>query len=247
MKFKELFDKEILTESQQLRKGLKVFYEIDLDLYKPEVEPAVQNMQLATNPTPTELPAQNPEVYPTPETNTQLTPEVTPEISGEPSIPNDENGMPQLSVNTEDFLKEDEVVVNNENVIVRKFKGEFNVSDTEMDNIQTLDDVIEILSDYKKNGTNILDEFSTEIIQLCTQQNFNEIKNKLDKKSKIFVEIGYGFKKDDSVEVRFNKRKNSNTLTSTMLVDNEIVSAKFSLDKVNTKIAEYRNYAANKK
>ena len=35
MNFKELFDREILNE-QYVRKELKIFYELKLDLYKPK-------------------------------------------------------------------------------------------------------------------------------------------------------------------------------------------------------------------
>ena len=38
----------------------------------------------------------------------------------------------------------------------------------------------------------------------------------------------------------------SDILTSTMLLDNEIISAKFNIERINQQIIEYRNYEANK-
>ena len=57
----------------------------------------------------------------------------------------------------------------------------------------------------------------------------------------------FGYKKDDSVGVRFKKAENSDTLSSSILIDNQIVTlTKFNIDRVNQKIVEYRNYEANK-
>ena len=59
MKFKDLFDKEILTETSQVRKALKIYYEINLNLIKPNQQ--AQNTQQNTeqNNQNTEQPAQN--------------------------------------------------------------------------------------------------------------------------------------------------------------------------------------------
>ena len=133
-----------------------------------------------------------------------------------------------------------------ENKIIKKFEGEMSLNDSQKDNIQSFDDILEALSKLKSKGENMFDEFSLEIATLCANQNFDKLKSELDKKSKIFIEIYYGFKKDDSIGVRFSKRPNSDILTSTMLIDNEIVSSKFDINRINQQIVEYRNYEANK-
>lgn len=224
MLFRELFNKEFLTE-EKIRKSLKIFYEIKIDLLKKE---DVQNEP--------ETPVQN---EPVQEPNPA---DVSLPSNEQPQEPNPQDvALP--SVVTED---DDDAVVNDENRIVRKLEGEVELTDTQKDNIQTLDDIIITLEETKKDGVPILDEFSSEIIRLLYSPNANEIDTKVDKdKSTIFVEFYYGYKKDDSVGVRFNKRK-GNLLTSTMLIDNEIISVKFSIDMVNNKISEFRNYEANK-
>ena len=240
MKFKEIFDRAVLTE-EYVRKGLKIFYEIDLDLIKAKAELKVQNPQQSEQnlQQATQQPQQNPQQPQ--EQQPQQEPVAQPP---EQSQQNDD----EIDINSfnASVVTEDEVAENTEEKIVRKFEGIANLSNSEKDNIQSFEDVVDTLSKFKKNGTEVLDEFSTEIINLCMQQNFQEIKNKLDKKSKIFVEIYYGYKKDDSVGLRFSKRPNSELLTSTMMIDNEIVSSKFNMEKLNQQVAEYRNYDANK-
>ena len=249
MKFKELFDKEILNE-QHVRKELKVIYELNLDLYKPEEikvpqEQPQQNNTQEIQQVPQEMP-QVP-VQQTTEVSQEQPENVAPDNQQQPQQNNaDLENNKSLDIALSSVVTEDEISSNSENRIIRKFEGEIKLSDSQKDNIQSFEDIIEVLSNYKKDGTNILDEFCSEVIGLCSNQQFDQIKQKVDKKSKIWVEIYYGYNKDDSVGVRFNKRQNSDILTSTLLIDNEIVSAKFSIDKVNQRISEYRNYDAKK-
>ena len=249
MKFKELFDKEILNE-QHVRKELKVIYELNLDLYKPEEiktpqeqpqQNNTQEIQQVSQEIP-QIPAQQ-----TPEVSQEQQKNVAPDNQQQPQQNNaDLENNKSLDIALSSVVTEDEISSNSENRIIRKFEGEIKLSNSQKDNIQSFEDIIEVLSNYKKDGTNILDEFCSEIIGLCSNQQFDQIKQKVDKKSKIWVEIYYGYNKDDSVGVRFNKRQNSDILTSTLLIDNEIVSTKFSIDKVNQRISEYRNYDAKK-
>lgn len=249
MKFKELFDKEILNE-QHIRKELKVIYELNLDLYKPEEIKAPQEQPQQNNTQEIQqVPQEMPQIpaQQTSEVSQEQPENVAPENQQQPQQNNAglENNK-SLDIALSSVVTEDEISSNSENRIIRKFEGEIKLSDSQKDNIQSFEDIIEVLSNYKKDGTNILDEFCSEVIGLCSNQQFDQIKQKVDKKSKIWVEIYYGYNKDDSVGVRFNKRQNSDILTSTLLIDNEIVSAKFSIDKVNQRISEYRNYDAKK-
>lgn len=256
MNFKQIFDKEILNE-QYVRKELKIIYELKLDLYKPEEQPEAtpaqsDNQGIANNPaSPTEVPQTAPTPEPAPEQPATPEPAAQPETS-----PEAEGAAVQVNPSQEtaaaiqkamsSVVTEDEASVNDGNKIMRNFEGKISLSDSQKDNIQSFEDILDVLVGYKKDGTEVMDDFCAEIITLCANQQFDQIKQKIDKKSKIWVEIYYGYNKDDSVGVRFSKRQHSDTLTSTMLIDNEIVSAKFSIDKINQKIAEYRNYNAKK-
>lgn len=244
MKFKDIFDREVIVE-EHIRKGLKIFYEIDMNLVKPKQEETAPENQMTTQPqtTPVVQPEQ-PVNTPAPETSAE--PAQQPEQTEQPT--NGQSNGPDLSgllasVQTE----EDNAAENSEEKIMRHFKGEYVCKPEQADNIQTFEDLITILGDTKKDGVNILDDFSKEIVILCANQKYDEIKTKLDKKSKIFAEIYFGYKKDDSVGVRFKKAENSDSLSSSILIDNQIVTlTKFNIDRVNQKIVEYRNYEANK-
>ena len=244
MKFKDIFDREVIVE-EHVRKGLKIFYEIDMNLVKPKQEqtapenPVVQQQPQPITPVQPEQPisAPAPEAQVNPEP-VQPEPEQTPQPTNGPDV----SGL-LASVQTE----EDNAAENSEEKIMRHFKGEYVCKPEQADNIQTFEDLITILGDIKKDGVNILDDFSKEIIILCANQKYDEIKTQLDKKSKIFAEIYFGYKKDDSVGVRFKKAENSDSLSSSILIDNQIVTlTKFNIDRVNQKIVEYRNYEANK-
>lgn len=245
MKFKEIFDRSIVVE-EHVRKGLKVYYEVDLELYKPTEENIEQPTQQNVQPQQQDLSqqmTQEPAAQPIQDVNQQA--QTTQPIQDMNNQPNnqtsgiDVDSFKLSSVTTEE--NEDD-----ENKIIKKFEGEMALNDSQKDNIQSFDDILEALSKLKSKGENMFDEFSLEIATLCANQNFDKLKSELDKKSKIFIEIYYGFKKDDSIGVRFSKRPNSDILTSTMLIDNEIVSSKFDINRINQQIVEYRNYEVNK-
>jgi len=232
MKFKELFDREMLVE-QYVRKQLKIIYEIDLDLIKAnEKEPVQQNQEMPQQPIqePMQQVAQEP-IQPQPVQNSSNIP---PEPIQQATTPSPQ----ELGIAS--------VVTEEEETINKKITGEISLSNEEKDNIQSFEDIINVMSKKKINGNQIFDDFSAEMITLCCNQNFQQLQNDLDKKSKIFVEIYYGYNKDDSVGIRFSKRSNSETLTSSMLIDNEIIMTKFSIDKVNQRVAEFRNYEAKR-
>jgi len=246
MNFKEIFDKQIIVE-EHVRKGLKIFYEIDLNLIKPKQE---ENLQNITTQQQTQAPVQ--QVQPTQQINNTQTQQTdsttqTTEMPPEQQVQQPEqDNKPDIS-GLLSSVKTEEAAEDSEEKVMRHFKGEYVCKTEQSDNIQTFDDLISILGDIKKDGTNIIDDFCKEIIILCANQNYNEIKTKLDKKSKIFVEVYFGYKKDDSVGVRFKKSENSDSLSSSILIDNQIVTlTKFNIDRVNQKIVEYRNYEANK-
>jgi type IV secretory pathway VirB10-like protein len=249
MKFKDIFDKEVIVE-QHVRKGLKIIYELDLNLVKPQQEEnQEQPQQIAQQPAPAAAqPAQQPQAVPE-----QPVPAETPapeQPQEQPAQPQDQqipNEKPDLSGMLASIKTEESAAETSEEKIMRHFKGEYVCSNEQADNIQSFDDLLNILGETKKDGVNILDDFSKEIILLCANQKYDDIKTKLDKKSKIFAEIYFGYKKDDSVGVRFKKGENMDTLSSSILINNQIVTlSKFNLERVNQKIIEYRNYEADK-
>lgn len=252
MNFKEIFDREIIVEDR-VRKGLKIFYEIDLNLVKPKQE-VPEQPAVPVTPTPAPTPEVPPEQPAAPVADvTQPAPETVPtqDATQQPEQQNQQaqENKPDFSGLLSSVQTEEEgsAAKNSEESIMRHFKGEYTCNSDQADNIQTFDDLINILGNVKKDGVNILDDFCKEIVLLCANQKYDEIKTKLDKKSKIFAEIYFGYKKDDSVGVRFKKSENSDSLSSSILIDNQIVTlTKFNIERVNQKIIEYRNYEVDK-
>ena len=259
MKFKDIFDrafpidpsireeieKNLLTEGK-VKKGLNIFYKIDLDLIKPENEIQQPEQPVQAPEVPVEpiqqpvqqIPPEEPQVPPEQDVNQQP----VNNISEPEEIP---SSKPDLNYALSSVVTE-EVIINDNNKIIRRSERKIPIDVNQANEIQSIDDILAVLTNSKKAGVKIFDDFTSEIITLCVNQNFDEIKNKLDKKSKIYFEIYYGKSKDDSIGIRVNKRPNSDTMTATMLLDNEIISAKFDIEKVNQKIVEYRNYEVKK-
>ena len=231
MNFKELFDREFCITEEKAKRALRIFYEIDLKLLKPEGKPVPPVEPQPVTPPPVE---NNPPVPP---------------VEPQPVTPPPAEDKPDLSgaLATVQTEEENTVIQNNENQTVLHLNGEYKCGKEEASNVQSFDDLIDIIGKVKSNGVNLLDDFAKEIIILCANQNFQKIQQDLDKKSKIFVEIYFGYKKQDSIGIRFKKNESSDNLTSVVLVNDQIVPMlKFDINKVNKKILEYRNYEVEK-
>jgi len=234
MKFKDLFDKEMLVE-QHIRKQLKIIYEIDMNLIKAQEE----TTEKQSNQEVPQQPVQQPETVPAEPSQSALAEPTSPDINASPVT----NAPSPQELGVASVVTEEDT----EDKVERKMSGEVVLNDLEKDNIQSFEDVIDILSKKEVNGDKVFDDFCVEVVTLCCNQKFQELQAIIDKKSKIFVEIYFGYNKDDSVGVRFSKRLNSDLLTSTILIDNEIVTTKFSIDRVNQRIIEFRNYEVKRK
>ena len=249
MKFKELFDKEFLYESKKEdKKTTKIFYKFDINIKKIDEDEANQEAQADQTTLP---PTPDQTVAPTTDPNlASQTPPVDPNMTAQtpPVDPNmtaqlpDDLGATLASVVTEDDKNEESVEINDEDNIIRKLEGEVILTEEEEDEIQTVEDIITKLTESKKDGVEILDEFTADILQVmvnpATQQS---LKEKVGKESSIFAEIIYGKKREDSAGLRIIKRKNSELLTTSLMIDNKIINAKYNKDTLDKRITEYRN------
>ena len=145
MKFKDIFDREVIVE-EHVRKGLKIFYEIDMNLVKPKQEqtapenPVVQQQPITPVQPEQPVSAPAPETQVNPEPVQQPEPEPEPEQTPQPTNGPDVSGL-LASVQTE----EDNAAENSEEKIMRHFKGEYVCKPEQADNIQTFEDLITIL------------------------------------------------------------------------------------------------------
>lgn len=159
-------------------------------------------------------------------------------MSATPVIPDVPPSL--FSVVTEEDDKN--VQVNDENNIIRKMEGEVILSKEEIDDIQTVEDLVTKLTESKVDGVNVLDEFTADILQVIANPATQpQLKEKIDKESSIFAEILYGKKRENSVGLRVIKRKNSDLLTTSMMIDNKIINAQYKKETLDKRVTDYRN------
>lgn len=264
MNFKELFDKEFLFESKKEdNKTTKIFYKFDINIKKIEEQnqqdPNQANAQQPTDqnnmqntadanaaaPMPDNPPPMDGTISATPAAPTQDL-NAAPQADASGVLPMPDNPPPMFSVVTED---DNDIKVNDENNIIRKMEGEVVLTKEEIDDIQTVEDLLTKLTDAKVDGVNVLDEFTADILQTASNPATQmQLKEKIDKESNIFAEVLYGKKKDNSIGFRIIKRKNSDLLTSSMMIDNKIINSQFKKEILDKRITDYRNdeYEDNK-
>lgn len=238
MNLKELFDREFLFESKKDNKLYKIFYRIDINLKKAKKEEQPAPQEVAPQAPAAEVPQPAPQ-QPIAQTEVPAATEVSQPLPQE--VPQAQNLSFSPSVVTEDDSS-NETEITDDNSIVRKLNGELEISKEDVDDIQSIDDILDKLK--SSNNPQILDELSYEFIlnMLQTNQLDDSLKAQLDyKASNLFVEIMYGKKKEESVGFRLIKRKNSDLISNSMLLDNQIVNSPFSKQKLDQKIVDTRN------
>ena len=249
MTLRDIINKEfevITEETRKEKKVVKIFYKLNLNLIKPaqsseqpeQQDNKVNNQQPEQQQNNAQVPQQqdlqqNTQMQnnaPQPENNTQL-PQI--DVSELPSIQTEET-------------ENNNIDIKDDNTIVRKLEGEVELKKEKVDEIQTFQDIIEYLTKEQVEGVSVLDDFSSEILNIIFTPQASQISQKVDKKSSIFADIQYGFGKDDNVGVRIKKTANSDLISNVMIIDGSIINAPFNLMKVNERIIDYRNSLINK-
>ena len=247
MTLRDIINKEfevITEETRKEKKVVKIFYKLNLNLIKPaqtteqpeQQDNEVNNQQPDQQQNNTQAPQQDLQ-----QQNTQI----------QNNVPQPENNIPQMDVSELPSIQTEETENNNvdikdDNTIVRKLEGEVELKKEKVDEIQTFQDIIEYLTKEQVEGVSVLDDFSSEILNIIFTPQASQISKKVDKKSSIFADIQYGFGKDDNVGVRIKKTANSDLISNVMIIDGSIINAPFNLMKVNERIIDYRNSLINK-
>ena len=247
MTLRDIINKEfevITEETRKEKKVVKIFYKLNLNLIKPaqtteqpeQQDNEVNNQQPEQQQNNTQAPQQDLQ-----QQNTQI----------QNNVPQPENNIPQIDVSELPSIQTEETENNNvdikdDNTIVRKLEGEVELKKEKVDEIQTFQDIIEYLTKEQVEGVSVLDDFSSEILNIIFTPQASQISQKVDKKSSIFADIQYGFGKDDNVGVRIKKTANSDLISNVMIIDGSIINAPFNLMKVNERIIDYRNSLINK-
>ena len=247
MTLRDIINKEfevITEETRKEKKVVKIFYKLNLNLIKPAQTPEQPEQQ------DNEVNNQQPEQQ---QNNTQIPQQDLQQqnIQAQNNVPQPENNIPQIDVSELPSIQTEETENNNvdikdDNTIVRKLEGEVELKKEKVDEIQTFQDIIEYLTKEQVEGVSVLDDFSSEILNIIFTPQASQISQKVDKKSSIFADIQYGFGKDDNVGVRIKKTANSDLISNVMIIDGSIINAPFNLMKVNERIIDYRNSLINK-
>ena len=247
MTLRDIINKEfevITEESRKEKKVVKIFYKLNLNLIKPTQTPEQPEQQ--DNEVNNQQPEQQQNNMQAPQQDLQQQ-----NIQAQNNVPQPENNIPQIDVSELPSIQTEETENNNvdikdDNTIVRKLEGEVELKKEKVDEIQTFQDIIEYLTKEQVEGVSVLDDFSSEILNIIFTPQASQISQKVDKKSSIFADIQYGFGKDDNVGVRIKKTANSDLISNVMIIDGSIINAPFNLMKVNERIIDYRNSLINK-
>lgn len=132
----------------------------------------------------------------------------------------------------------------NEDVIDTKRAGTLLVPETEVANIQTIDDLMDFLVDKKdESGRPILNEFAVELVLTLTGGDgaTQQVSDLLKKEDKVLIEIDYGDSKEDSVGIKVLKRSGVDSASVMFKKDGDILPGKFSIESFNNQIITYRN------
>lgn len=247
MTLRDIINKEfevITEETRKEKKVVKIFYKLNLNLIKPaqtSEQPEQQDNEVNN-----QQPEQQQNNIQAPQQDLQQQ-----NVQAQNNVPQPENNIPQIDVSELPSIQTEETENNNvdikdDNTIVRKLEGEVELKKEKVDEIQTFQDIIEYLTKEQVEGVSVLDDFSSEILNIIFTPQASQISQKVDKKSSIFADIQYGFGKDDNVGVRIKKTANSDLISNVMIIDGSIINTPFNLMKVNERIIDYRNSLINK-
>lgn len=255
MTLRDIINKEfeVLNEDKKTtKKVINIFYKLNINLIKPQTENKEQeNNQIQQQSQQQEPAQQQPadqgqpqQTVPQPDMASQSQQSAA-QGSGISLSDNEINAL--ASVQTEEETENNAMDIKDNNNIVRKIEGQVELKQEKVDEIQTFQDIIEYLTKEQVEGVSVFDEFTSEVINTIFSPQAAQISQMVDKKSSIFVDIQYGFAKDDNVGVRIKKVANSDTVSNVMIIDGEIINAPFNLMKVNERIIDYRNNLLSKK
>ena len=219
MKIKRIFD-EILYEKSS--KGLVIFYKIDV---------AITETQEAENELENQPVQQSPEQQ-QPQQQMQQPQQQMQQGGMGQEIPANQIQMPPGM--GESTLYEES--------FVSKTHGSVKISTNEVDNIQSLEDLLDHLSSkITKNGVPVLDDAISEIIMNMASGGAESIGDLVNREDKILINVDYGTDVDNSVGFKALKSAGTNTLSLVMKKDNKVLPGPFDVKEFNNMLIFYRN------
>ena len=126
---------------------------------------------------------------------------------------------------------------------IHKFQssGEIDVPEEDATNIQTLEDLLDYISDKSVDGKKILDDLAVEVALSLADIGTKPIEEVINKGDKIMIDVDYGSNKDDSIGFKVLKNAGSNTVSITMKKDGKVIPSPFDLPVFNRQVVYFRN------
>lgn len=122
-----------------------------------------------------------------------------------------------------------------------KSSGEFVVPQQDAENIQSLEDLIDYVSDKKDKGKAIIDKLTQEIVLSLADVGTKPIEDVINEGDKILIDIDYGLKKEDSVGLKVVKNAGTNSASILMKKDGKILASPFDIVAFNHQMVYVRN------
>ena len=122
-----------------------------------------------------------------------------------------------------------------------KSTGEFIVPKEDAENIQSLEDLIDYISDKKDKGKPIIDKLAQEIVLSLSDVGTKPVEDVINEGDKILIDVDYGLKKEDSVGLKVVKNAGTNSASILMKKDGKILASPFDITAFNRQMVYIRN------
>jgi hypothetical protein len=159
----------------------------------------------------------------------------------QPQVPEVPAQQPQVQQPPLNPMPNEETIY--EETFTSKAMGKLQVSEDEIDNIQSLEDLMDYLSNKSVKGNPVLNDAVAEIILNMATNGAQSIADLISKDDKIYISVDYGKDKDDSIGFKAIKSSGLNTLSLVLKKDNKILPGQFNLQEFNRQIIFFRNSA----
>jgi len=178
-----------------------------------------------------------------------------------PAAPAAPAGGGEEETPTESF--DDEGNLLTEAIYKRKVEGEIVVPKEEAEHLQTLQDLVDYLSDKKHaenktssvarvlgkkakkvKGESIISPTIQEVILVLAGAGQSALDDIVDKGDKIIVEVKYGKDKYDNIGFKITKNAGTSVFSIMLVKDGEILPGQFNQALLNKQILYYRNSIA---
>jgi hypothetical protein len=249
MKVIDILKKELLNENKGTT--LKIMYSIKAKVLRKKEEEENKAGEIPLNTVPLNPEPQAPEapaafdptapIDPNTLQPTEAPATETP-AAFDPTTPIDPN---TLQPKTESVIYEVEDSYDEDKEYRADIKGELIIPQNDAENIQTLEDIVDFLSDKKDSkNNNIVDDVILNVLQISsgTSDGTKALGQVIGKDDKLIVDINYGPEITDSIGLKINKLSGSDSLTISLMKDGKILPGKFSVNNFNRFVVEvYRN------